>query len=124
MRGIIEKIGSIGAFFAAAACPTCFPLLAVVGGAFGLGVFQPFEGIVFLVFKTFVFLALIGNIFSYFKHRKFIPLIVGILSPLLIFSAIYFYFKPILIYTGLFGLLAASILNFFADRQCASCKPK
>jgi mercuric ion transport protein len=122
--GFIEKIGSIGAFLAAATCPACFPLLAVVGAALGLSVFQPFEGAVFLVFKIFVLLALIGNILSYFKHRNLAALIVGILSPLLIFFAIYLYFNPVLIYAGLFGLLGASILNFLANRRCSTCKPK
>ncbi len=91
--GFIEKFGSIGAFLTALACPACFPLLAVASAALGFGVFQPLEGI----FKIFVFIALIGNILAYLKHRKALPLTFGVIG---------------------------SFLIFFANRQCATCKPK
>lgn len=87
--GFIEKCGSIGAFLTALACPACFPLLAATSAALGLGVFQPLEGIVFTLFKIFVFIALIGNVLAYLKHQKLILLIVGVLGPLLVF------FRPI-----------------------------
>jgi hypothetical protein len=37
-RAFVEKFGSIGAIIAAAACPICFPKLALIGSAVGLGV--------------------------------------------------------------------------------------
>lgn len=129
--GFIEKIGSIGTFLTALltvlvklTCPACFPLFAAVSAALGLGVLQPFEGIAFVLFKLFVLIALIGNVFAYLKHRKVLPLAVGVLGPILIFLALYAFFHSALLYTGLFALLLASILNFFANRQCPSCKPK
>ena len=67
--GFIEKIGSIGAFVAAAACPACFPLLAIVGATLGLGVLSPFEGWVFVLFKSLVLVALAGNVLSFLHHR-------------------------------------------------------
>ncbi len=79
--GFVEKVGSIGSIIAAAACPACFPLLAVVGAALGLGVLRPLEGTAFLAFQVLVGVALVGNIISFLNHRELLPLIVGIISP-------------------------------------------
>ena len=117
--GVIEKIGSVGALLAAAACPACFPLLAVAGTAVGLGIFQPFEGSVFIIFQIFVAIAMLGNILSFFQHRHLFPLIIGVVAPLLIFFAVHVRFSQLLLYLGLVGLAVASILIFRCNRQCA-----
>ena len=118
----VEKLGSIGSLLAAAACPACFPLLAVVGATVGLGVLRPFEGVVFLVFRVLVGIAFIGNILTYFNHRQILPLILGVLSPLLIFFTFYVYWNTFVLYAGLFGLLITSVLNSVANRKCKTCQ--
>lgn len=118
---VVEKIATLGALLAAAACPACFPMLAIVGTALGLGIFRPFEGWVFVVFQILVLIALFGNILSFFRHRCVLPLIIGVASPVLVFFALYISFNQPLLYLGLFGLVAASVLNFIAKRQCARC---
>lgn len=118
----LDKAGTVGAFLAAASCPACFPLLGIVGATLGLGFLRPYEGIMMYVFQGLVFLSLIGNILSYLKHRRVIPLTIGILSPLVIFFAFYIRFSNVLIYSGLAGLLVAIILNYWADRRCTSCQ--
>src|SRR5207247_1102039 len=95
--GIIEKLASIGAVIAAAACPACFPVLAVVGSVLGLGVLHRFEGSVFLVFQILVLLALAGNVASFLRHHRILPLIVGVVSPLIIFFALYVQFHPLIL---------------------------
>jgi len=117
--GKVEKIGSIGSFLAALACPACFPMFAVVGSALGLGFLRPYEGWVFLAFRILVLIALIGNVISFLNHRNKAALAVGIGSPLLIFFSLYIYFNPFFMYFGLFGLVVASILNYISNRQCA-----
>ena len=117
-KTIVEKVGSIGSFLAALACPGCFPMFAVVGSVLGLGFLRPYEGWVFLVFRILVFVALVGNIISYLNHRNNIALTIGLGSPLLIFLSLHIYFHPALMYSGLFGLLIASILNYIYNRQC------
>ena len=119
--GVVEEIATVGALLAAAACPACFPMLAVVGTALGLGIFRPFEGWVFIVFQTLVVLASVRTVLSFLRHRRLIPLIVGLSGPLLVFFAIYFWFNQFLLYLGLFGLIVASVLNFLGNRQCARC---
>jgi len=119
--GVVEKIGTIGAVLAAAACPACFPMLAVLGTALGLGVFHSFEGWVFTWFQILVVVAMLGNLFSFVRHRREYSLIIGLAGPVLIFFALHVWFNQILLYIGLFGLVAASVLNYFANRQCARC---
>src|SRR5216117_287385 len=43
MKIHLEKIGSLGAVIAAAACPICFPKLALLGALFGLGALGAYE---------------------------------------------------------------------------------
>lgn len=117
----MEKIGTIGAVLAATACPACFPMLAIASTALGFGIFRPFEGWVFTVFQLLVAVAMLGNILSFFRHRRAFPLIIGLAAPLLIFFALYLRFNQLLLYLGLFGLVAASVLNYVANRKCTRC---
>ena len=118
---LIDKIGSLCSLAAAAACPVCFPMLAVVGSALGLGVLHPFEGKVFLVFQLLVIVALLGSVTAYFNHRKILPLLIGVISPCLVFFALYIHFHPVIIYSGLSGLAVASVMNMIARRRCRKC---
>ena len=96
-------------------------MLAVVGTALGLGIFRPFEGWVFTLFQSMVVIATLGNLLSFAGRRRVFPLIIGLVSPALIFFALYVRFNPLFLYLGLFGLAAASVLNYLANRQCARC---
>lgn len=118
----LDKAGAIGAFLAAGSCPACFPLLAVVGSTLGLGFLRPYEGVMMVIFQGLVLMALVGNILSFRSHRRIVPLVIGVTSPILIFFVFYVYFSPILLNIGLFGLLAAAVMNFMAKRRCPSCK--
>lgn len=120
---LLDKLGAIGTLLAAAACPACFPLLAVVGSALGLGVFARFEGYVMYVLQGFVLLALVGNVLAYRAHRKIALLIVGVGSSAVVFFAIHVSFSPLLMYVGLAGLSVAAVGNYLAGRRCASCAP-
>ena len=117
----IDKIGSIGSLVTAMACPACFPMLAVVGSALGLGVLHPFEGKILLVFQLLVVVALLGSFISYFNHCKILPLLIGVISPGLIFFALYIRFHSIIIYSGLLGLAVASVMNMIANLRCRKC---
>ncbi len=118
---LIEKIGTVGSLIAAVACPACFPMLAVVGSALGLGVLHPFEGKILLAFQLLVGVSLIGSFISYFNHHKILPLLIGVISPGLIFFALYIRFHPVIIYSGLLGLTVAFVTNLIANRHCRKC---
>ncbi|WP_298433556.1 MerC family mercury resistance protein [Geobacter sp.] len=114
---ILDKIGSIGAIVAAAACPVCFPLLAAVGSVIGLGFFHRYEGKLLIFFQALVLLALAGLIVSFWRHRNPVPLIIGVPSTLLVFYAFYIRFSEIMNYLGLAGLVIASVMNTIANRR-------
>ncbi len=117
----LDKLGPVAALLAAGGCPACFPLLAIVGSTLGLGFLRPYEGIVMYIFQGLVLLSLIGNIAAYRTHRKPAPLVVGVISPVLVFYAFYVSFNQALIYVGLTGLFLAAVLNFIAKRTCRAC---
>jgi len=114
----LDKLGTIGAIFAAVSCPACFPLFGIVGTVLGLGILRPYEGLLMYVFLSFVLIALLGNIIAFRAHRNALILLIGIMSPVLIFFAFFIYFSYGLIYAGLGGLSIASALNYLEGRKC------
>jgi MerC mercury resistance protein. len=118
---ILDKIGSLGAIFAAAAAPCCFPMLAVVGSLLGLSFLEPYEGTMLYVFQGFILLALVGTLLAYRQHRKWLPLVIGVICAALVLYAVRTDFNSLLIYGGMAGLLLTAILNSIESRQCARC---
>jgi hypothetical protein len=62
------------------------------------------EGWVLLCFKILVFIALVGNILSFSRHRRVLLLIFAAISPTIIFSLLYVRFNQPLLYVRLCGL--------------------
>jgi mercuric ion transport protein len=120
----LDKLGSIGAILVAATCAVCFPLLTGVGAAIGLGIFSKYEGMTLYLFQIFVLIALLGNVISYFHHKKRILLALGVANPLLIFFSFYLYFSQFIVYAGLGGLLTAAVLNYLENRKRNACQIK
>ncbi len=119
----LDKFGTLGAIFAAVSCPACFPLLGIVGTALGLGILRPYEGVLMYVFLGFVLIALLGNIIAFRVHRNALVLLIGVISPILIFFSFFIHFSYGLIYAGLTGLSLASVLNYLKGRKCQNCAP-
>jgi hypothetical protein len=112
---LLDKIGSIGAILAAASCPVCFPILAAAGSVIGLGVLHTYEGKMLVLFQFLVLVSLVGLVLSFRRHRKPLPLIIGVPSALLVFYAFHIRFNEILNYVALAGLLAATVMNSIAN---------
>jgi len=70
MKTHLEKIGGIGATIAAAACPICFPKLALLGAVFGLGALSAYESQLLIAAQVLVVLAVLGHALAYRQHRK------------------------------------------------------
>lgn len=114
----VDKIGATGTLFTALACPVCWPLFATAGSALGLGILAPFEGILMVyVFPTVIVISMVGAYLSFRFHKQLIPLVVGILSGVFALYGFYVGWILILMYIGIFGILIASILSFFATRK-------
>jgi MerC mercury resistance protein len=123
----IDKLGTVGLFITAIFSPCCFPLFAFAASTLGLGSFELFGGWTMWVFQAMVIIAIFGLYISYRKHKCLYPLLVAIPSGLLIFygyhlndSDYWTYF----LYTGMFGLLVATIWNYRRNKihgKCDTC---
>jgi MerC mercury resistance protein len=117
---LLDRVGSLGALIAAVAAPCCFPLFAALSAAVGLGALGRYETIVLYAFQAFALLSLIGLVFAFARHRHLGPLTVGLLSVGLLAYTFYYEFQSATLYVGLFGLLAATLWNYFCSRRVAS----
>jgi len=121
MKNKLEKFGSFGAIVAAAACPICFPKLALLGALFGLGALAPFETAFFFGAQILVVLAVIGHAVSYKKHQNWKLLSLAVISAILFFISLYAYVSEILSYLAFGGLIIATMWLIYENRRCTTC---
>jgi hypothetical protein len=114
MKTHLEKIGSFGGIIAAAACPVCFPKLALLGALFGLGALSAYEWQLFIAAQVLVAFAVLGHALAYLQHRKRWVLGLGILSGAGVFGGLYLLNSEVVTYAGLAGLAVASATDFWA----------
>jgi len=121
MRNKLENFGSFGAIIAAAACPICFPKLALLGAIFGFGALMKYEVAFFYGAQVLIVIALIGHIISYKKVQNRPLLALAIISAVLFFTSLYVFVSETLSYIGLAGLVAATIWMIIESRRCVEC---
>lgn len=120
----IDKFGTIGMFFTAIFSPCCFPLFAFAASALGFGSFELFGGWTMWIFQGMVVISLIGLFLSYRRHKSMYPLLIAILSTFIIFYSYYFSnnkYQAYFLYTGMFGLLIATIVNYYRNKLHNAC---
>jgi hypothetical protein len=120
-KSIIDKFATAGLFVTAIFSPCCFPLYGFALSALGFGSVELFGGYTWYIFQGLVALALFGQFWSYSEHKNIFPLLIALISSALIFGSYHFYFSRPIIYSGMFGLLIATVVNHFAKRQAKSC---
>ena len=121
MKNLLEKSGSVGALIAAAACPVCFPKLAILGALFGFGALAPFETAFFYGSQIFMLLALIGHTLSYQNHRNWKLLSLTVISVILFFVSLYVAVSETLSYLALAGVVSSTIWLIVENRRCLTC---
>lgn len=121
MKLQLEKLGTFGAVLAAILCPICFPKLALIGAALGLGALAPFEGWFAVASQVFLILACIGHLLIYRRHRNKWVLALAILGTLSVLGTLWFHYVEALVYIGLLAVVAAAIWGVFAMRKCFTC---
>jgi mercuric ion transport protein len=112
MHPFLDKLGSVGAVVAAAACPLCFPKLALIGAFFGLGAFSAYEYQLLIAAQVLVVVAVLGHGLAYRRHRRRWWLGTALVSGAAVFSGFYVIGSEMLIYAGfagLFGISAADL---------------
>jgi mercuric ion transport protein len=121
MKNKLEKFGSFGAIVAAAACPICYPKLALLGALFGLGALAPFETAFFFGAQILVVVAVIGHAVSYKKHQNWKLLSLAVISAILFFISLYAYVSERLSYLAFGGLIIATMWLIYENRRCTTC---
>lgn len=123
MKNKLEKFGSFGAIVAAAACPICFPKLALIGALLGFGALAKYEAVFFYGAQILVLLALAGQVVSYKKLQNWKILALAIVSAILFFVSLYVVVSEWLSYIALIGLIAATLWHVYDNRRCSRCAP-
>jgi mercuric ion transport protein len=120
-RTLVEKFGTVGAIIAAAACPICFPKIALVGAAVGLGVFAPYEGYIAVAVQVLFVLAFIGQALTYPRHKNLWLLILSGATTALVFIAYYVLGSTLALEIALVGLAVSSVWQMIELKRCAKC---
>jgi mercuric ion transport protein len=121
MRFKLENYGSFGAIVAVAACPICFPKLALIGAFLGLSALSKYETFFFYGAHVLILIALVGHVISYQKVPNRTLLALAIISASLFFVSLYLIVSEMLAYTALTGLVAATIWMIVESRRCDGC---
>ena len=110
MKPYLDKFGSVGAVIAAAACPICFPKLALLGAFFGLGGLAAYESQLIIAAQALVVLAAAGHLVT---HRSKWLLGLALLGATSFFAGLYLAGSELVAYIGLAVLVAASAIDLW-----------
>ena len=120
-----DKTGSLGAVVSAMGCAMCFPAIANIGAALGMGFLGQWEWVfIDTLFPIFASLALIMNLLGWFSHHQWQRSLLGSIGPILVLLSLYPWFKygwsAYATYTGLGLMVAVSIWDMVspANKRC------
>lgn len=125
-----DKTGVIGIIVSSMGCSMCFPALASIGAAIGLGFLTPWESVfVHVLIPVFALLALLANGLGWISHRQWQRSVLGSIGPVVALLGWYAFFTGLLptngargvLYAGLAVMLLAGIWDLVAPahRRCA-----
>jgi len=123
-----DKAGLLGSIASAMGCASCFPAIASLGAAIGLGFLSQYEGLfIRILLPTFAGVALFANAIGWLNHRQWRRTALGLIGPVLVLAAVfvmraYGERSGWLLYPGLAVMMAVSIWDLFspAQRVCAT----
>ncbi|ORU92744.1 MAG: mercury transporter MerC [Cycloclasticus sp. symbiont of Poecilosclerida sp. M] len=122
---LADKIGSIGAFIAAAGCAACFPALGALGASIGLGALAQFEGLfINTLLPIFAGVALLANLISWFNHRVGYRGLLSISGPCMVLATLFLFWtddwSTQMFYVGIALMIVVSLLDVIspANKQC------
>ncbi len=121
-----DKSGTVGAIVSTMGCASCFPALASLGAALGLGFLSRWEGLfVNTLLPAFAWLALAANALGWFGHRQWRRTLAGLLGPAIVLLSLYPWFpyawSTWTLYAGLALMLVVALWDLLAPahRRCA-----
>ena len=121
-----DKTGALVTLVSTMGCAACFPAIASLGAAVGLGFLSQWEGL-FLntLLPMFAGIALVANFLGWFSHRQYGRSALGMAGPSMVLATMYplwdFWWSTYLLYGGIILMLATSLWDMFypAKRRCA-----
>jgi mercuric ion transport protein len=131
MARIADKAGALGSVVSAMGCAACFPAIASLGAAVGLGFLSEYEGLfITKLLPLFAAIALVANGLGWFSHRQWHRTLLGMVGPAMVLAAMVLFFgqwwTARLLYSGLAAMVGVSIWDLVspAHRRCgpASCE--
>ena len=124
---VTDKTGALGSIVSAMGCGACFPAIASLGAAIGLGFLQDYEGLfISRLMPLFAGLALLANALGWLNHRQWHRSLLGMVGPLVVLSVTLVFlghwWTANLLYTGLALMVGVSIWDFVspAHRRCGA----
>ncbi|MGH8717604.1 MAG: organomercurial transporter MerC [Burkholderiales bacterium] len=126
---LADKTGSFGAVIAAMGCASCFPAIASLGSALGLGFLGRYEGVfINTLLPIFAAIALVSNALAWFSHQQWRRTLLGLAGPAMVLATLYLFWtdnwSTYLFYTGIALMLVVSIWDLVrpAHKMGSSCE--
>jgi mercuric ion transport protein len=121
-----DKTAALGAVVSAMGCAMCFPAIASLGAAVGLGFLGRWEWLfVNTLLPLFAWLVLVLNGLGWFSHRQWRRSLLGMAGPALLLLSLYPWFQygwsAYVTYAALGVMVAVSVWDILspANRRCA-----
>lgn len=124
---IADKTGVLGSIVGAMSCGACFPALASLGSALGLGFLSRYEGLfITTLIPLFAGMALLANALGYLGHRSWARSVLGMTGPLIVLAATQLFmgyeWTEDLLYLGMAMMVAVSLWDIFARKKPVACE--
>ena len=89
-----EKVGSLGVLVALMSCGMCFPAIASLAAAIGLGFLSQFEGVMInTILPAFAVLSVLLHALGWLAHRQWLRTMIGMIGPIVLLLSIYPWFQ-------------------------------
>lgn len=120
-----DKAGSLGALISAMGCAMCFPAIASIGSAIGLGFLSQWEGLfINTMLPLLAWITLVLNGLGWFGHKQWHRSLLGMIGPALLLLSLYPLFQygwsAYVTYSALGWMLVISLWDIFspAHKRC------
>lgn len=122
---VADKAGAFGSIVAAMGCAACFPALASLGAAIGLGFLSDYEGLILSRWLQWLAaLAFLANALGWLRHRQWHRSVLGMLGPAIVFVVTYWFlgnwWTANVVYAGLALMAGVAVWDLVApaSRRC------